>query len=139
MAKLKIPMATLCAVGPDGQSQLLAALRRIGDTELPVRTFYWLNRIRATLEQEHGHFEVARLKLYQKLGELVPDAPQGTQCYKVPPEKMNEFGKGVAELIGFEIELPAEQELQLQLPSSGVGNDWYVVMTALPIFEEPSR
>jgi hypothetical protein len=134
MAKVKVKIQQVSVVGNDGKFPFVEALARVRTLQLPVKTFYWLNKISLALNAEVQAYEEARQMLVKRLGVKVATA--GAERFEVPKEKIEAF---VAEIktLDKDIELPIDEGNKLELPATGIADDWILLMHAMDIFAEP--
>jgi hypothetical protein len=118
---------------PDGSvtAPFMEALKSARRLPLPARTFYWLNKISAVLEREFADFEEARIEVVKRMGRKTATG------FEIGPDQWPEFEQEMRSL-DREIELPVPAGLRLALPSTGTGEDWYLLMAEMDVFEEPA-
>lgn len=131
MPKVKVKLENVCATDAAGHAPFIESLRAVRKLALPAKTFYWLNKISQVIEAEFADYEAARIALVMKLGVKTETG------YQVPPEKQEEFAREMATLNG-ELELPIEDTAKLALPTTGVADDWFLLMREMDIFAEPN-
>jgi len=73
-------------------------LEKLYNTNLPVKTAYWLSRAIDSLEREKKNIETQRVNLIKKIGD-----EQENGDFVVPPKKIEEFNKEFLELLSVEV------------------------------------